>query len=104
MDEYTFLQTAQMFVDPVAVIFAITASQLLKSWFFTDKATDTKTLLPGTLWNRIFPSVPILLACFYVIALNYKIYNINVLINKGIVSGAMAGFFFRTWKVAVGGE
>ncbi len=104
MDEWGFLQTLQSSMNPVAVVFAITVCWVIKQWFFRDIGDTHGWLRPGTLGSRIFPTAPIFLATLYVIATGYKQFGINELLSRGIVSGAMAGFFYRTWKVSVRGE
>src|SRR3990170_165857 len=98
-DEGGFLATVQQFVDPVAVVFAMTVCWLIKQLLFKDAATGLTNLAPGNLLTRIFPAMPILLAVGYVIVTGYHSYAGNVLASKGIVSGAMAGYLNRTWKV-----
>jgi len=104
MGELEFIRTLQSYVDPVAVLFAMTTTYMIKTLFFTDKATDTSSLRPGTLINRLFPILPILLAGVYTVVFGYKQFPAEFLVSKSIVSGTMAGYFYRTWKVSVKGE
>jgi hypothetical protein len=104
MDEWGFFSTAQQFIDPVAVIFAITACWLIKQIFFQEAGQASGFMRPGEIWTRIFPAMPILLAVLYVVVTGYKSYTGNVLASKGIVSGAVAGYLNRAWKVVVLGQ
>lgn len=104
MGEWVFLQTLQRYVDPVSIAFAMTTCWLIKNWFFRDTGADKGELRPGTFWARVFPTLPVLLATAFVLASGYKNSPTDFLVSKGIVSGTMAGFFHRTWKVSVRGE
>jgi len=103
MGEWAFLQTVQRFIDPVAILFAMTVTFILRRALFR-KEPIKGFIRPGTFASRMFPVVPIFLATAFVVAMGYKISPKEFLISKGIVSGAMAGFFHRTWKVSVRGE
>ena len=104
MDEWGFFQTVQQFIDPVAIIFAVTICWLVKKWFFTADGEKIGGELAGTFWGRIFPSTPVLLATAFVLVSGWDTYTTNVLVSKGVISGAVAGYLNRTWKVTVLGE
>lgn len=123
MDEGSFFLQLLGSVNVVAVAFAITTTALLKYLIFKPPKAGTIDPLPTPAWEtvleRILPVTPIFFATLYVLVQGYieiqygiveaKLSPVQVnkwatVINKGVVSGAMAGYLYRVWKVSIQGK
>jgi hypothetical protein len=123
MDEGAFFLQLLGSVDVVAVAFAITTTSMLKYILFRPPDPGTIDPLPPPAWKtfvgRVLPIMPILFATFYVLAKGYIEINYGIaqakmspehvkgwatVANRGVVSGAMAGYAYRVWKVSILGQ
>lgn len=107
MGEWQFLTEARTFLDYVAVVFALTASQGIKVLFFNDPKLGKGVLAPGSLWSRAFPLIPVVLATLWVLLWGIILpegKGVQEIANRGIISGAVAGYLNRSWKVTVRGQ
>jgi hypothetical protein len=123
MDEGTFFLQLLSSVDVIAVAFAITTTAILKYVLFRPPDAGTIDPLPIPAWKstveRAIPLLPIFFATLYVlvkgaIEMQYgivqtkmapeKVLGWSAIAGRGVVSGAMAGYLFRVWKVSVLGK
>jgi hypothetical protein len=123
MDEGTFFLQLIGSVDIVAVAFAITTTAILKYVLFRSPDSGTNDPLLAPEWKviagRAIPLLPIFFAMIYVLVKGYvemrygivqtkmspeKVLGWSATAGRGVVSGAMAGYLYRTWKVSILGQ
>jgi hypothetical protein len=123
MDEGTFFLQLLSSVNVIAVAFAITTTAILKYILFRSPDSGTNDPLLAPEWKviagRAIPLLPIFFATSYVLAQGYvemrygvvlaklpgvKITGWAAIVGRGVVSGAMAGYLYRTWKVSILGQ
>lgn len=123
MDEGTFFLQLLSSVDVIAVAFAITTTSVLKYLLSRPPDPGKVDPLPTPAWKtfveRAIPLLPIFFATSYVlvkggIEMHYgivqtkmapeKILGWSAIAGRGVVSGAMAGYLYRVWKVSILGQ
>jgi hypothetical protein len=92
-----FVALLQQYMDPYAVIIAIGFAALLIHFF-------PKLGESGTIWNRLMPLVPLVVAVATVLFKDYwivsKTMTLGMAVVKGLCSGFAAVYFSRSFKVS----
>jgi len=103
-----YLQIVQQFVNMKAVLIAVMLTQLVKYFLPSPPETPagerTTELEPGKWWTRLIPFCPIFLGmvfCYFIERDSRYTFDDVV---KGFMSGALAGYLYRTTKVTLFGD
>jgi branched-subunit amino acid transport protein len=102
-----FLAMLQQYVDPVAVLISIIVTQLIKGLIPSPEGQGKWAV--GPILNRFLPYIPVLMGILTIILKDVIVCNgaqpmaYDDAIIKGMISGAMGAYLYRTAKVTLFG-
>ena len=104
MDIFDILPIVQQYITVKAVPLAIIITQGVKYFLPTPLAADTKmAVVPGTLSTRLLPFLPVTVGVLYC-TLVEPTSTIMENVIRGIFTGAIAAYGYRTAKVSFFGN
>jgi len=104
MDIFDVLPITQQYITLKAIPLAIIVTQAVKYFLPTPPAADTKTaVVPGTLSTRLLPFLPVVVGVLYCTLIE-PTQTIMENVIRGVFTGAMAAYGYRTAKVSFFGS
>jgi hypothetical protein len=104
MDYTDILPIVQQFVNVKAVMLAVLLTQGTKYWVLPSPCGEkTAEVVPGTLSTRLLPFMPVLIGILYCTLIERTATVMEDTI-RGIFTGMMAAFAYRTTKVSIFGQ
>jgi len=105
MIDYTdIIAIVQQYVNVKAVVLAVAATQLIKYLLpGTDPTKRDCTTLPGTWYTRMMPVVPLLIGTAICVLIEKKSAFMAEDVIRGMMSGILAAWVYRTTKVTIFG-
>ena len=103
MDYTDILPIIQQFVNVKAVMLAVLLTQATKYWVLPSPSGEQKSeVVPGALSTRLLPFLPVLVGILYCTLIERTATLLEDTI-RGIFTGMMAAFAYRTTKVSIFG-
>ena len=105
MDYTDILPIVQQFVNVKAVMLAVLLTQAVKYWVLPCPAGSEKKseVVPGALSTRLLPFMPVLVGILYCTLIE-RTATVMEDVIRGIFTGMMAAFAYRTTKVSIFGQ
>jgi len=105
MDYTDILPIVQQFVNVKAVMLAVLLTQGTKYWLCPSPAPGEKSaeVIPGHITTRLLPFMPVLIGILYctIVERTATVMEDSI---RGIFTGMMAAFAYRTTKVSIFGQ
>lgn len=101
MDPWPIFNAVMAFIDPLVVFMVLVISEVIKRLIPADGVVGTSTLPPWV--NRLMPMLPLVLGMVLICVKMKCLPNVDLMI-KGLVSGAVAAYLYRTYKVMILGD
>ena len=103
MDYTDILPIIQQFVNVKAVMLAVLLTQATKYWVLPSPYGEkTAEVIPGHITTRLLPFLPVLIGILYCTLVERTATVMEDAI-RGIFTGMMAAFVYRTTKVSIFG-
>ena len=104
MDYTDVLPIIQQFVNVKAVMLAVLLTQGTKYWILPSPYGDkTAEVVPGALTTRLLPFMPVVIGILYCTLIE-RTATVMEDVIRGIFTGMMAAFAYRTTKVSIFGQ
>jgi hypothetical protein len=103
MDYTDILPIVQQFVNVKAVMLAVLLTQGVKYWLPSPSGEKKTEVVPGALSTRLLPFLPVLIGILYCTLVERTATVMEDSI-RGIFTGMMAAFAYRTTKVSIFGQ
>lgn len=101
MDPYTLFSQIAAFVDPVVVFVTLIITEVVKRLIPNQGVVGTSTV-PSWV-GRLMPLLPLVLGMVLICVKMKCVPNVDLMI-KGLISGAVAAYLYRTYKVMFLGD
>jgi len=103
MDYTDILPIVQQFVNMKAVMLAVLLTQATKYWILpSPNGSKTTEVIPGAISTRLLPFLPVLIGILYCTLVERTATVMEDAI-RGVFTGMVAAFTYRTTKVSIFG-
>jgi len=104
IDYSDIISIVKMYVNVQAVVLSVAATQLLKYLLPSqDPEKRDCTTAPGTWYTRLMPVVPLLVGTAICVLIEKKDVFVAENVIRGMMSGILAAWVYRTTKVTIFG-
>lgn len=101
MNFSTLFSQIAAFVDPIVVFITMVITEVIKRLIPNEGVVGTSSVPKWV--NRLMPITPLILGMLLICVKGKCLPNVDIMI-KGLVSGAVAAYLYRTYKVMILGD
>ena len=101
MDYTDIIPVAQQYVNVKAVALSVLMTQLVKYWLPSPCGARTAEVIAGTWYSRALPFLPIMIGIFFCTLVEPTTDTVMENTIRGIFTGAMGAYGYRTAKVSI---